>query len=117
MKKKIINIAGCIVAKWILHNCDDGLVVKRRGGAEQIIKVFSAPAYRNIIKPSIKKISEGLFRVGDVVTDDGYYGEIVITNIQENWIKGYSLKDGMVFNNLDSRQFKRVVGYVDLKID
>ncbi len=79
-------------------------------------EVFSAPAYRNIIKPIIKKISGGLFRVGDVVTDDGHYGEIVITNIQDNWIRGYSLKDGMVFNNLDSRQFKRVVGYVDLKI-
>ena len=117
IRQKIINNVGCAAARWILHNCDDGLVVKRRGGAEQIIKVFSAPAYRNIIKPIIKKISEGLFRVGDVVTDDGYYGEIVITNIQDNWIKGYSLKDGMVFNNLDSRQFKRVVGYVDLKID
>ena len=116
MRQKIINIIGCLVAKWILHNCDDGLVIKRRGGAEQIIKVFSAPAYRNIIKPIIKKISKGLFRVGDVVTDDGHYGEIVITNIQDNWIRGYSLKDGMVFNNLDSRNFKRVVGYVDLKI-
>lgn len=117
MKKKIINTIGCIVAKWILTNTKEGLVIKRKGGAEQIIKVFSVPAYKNIIKPIIKKISDGLFRVGDVVTDDGYYGEIVITNIQDNWIKGYSLKDGMVFNNLDSRQFKRVVGYVDLKID
>lgn len=116
MRQKIINAIGCLVAKWILHNCDDGLVIKRRGGEEQIIKVFSTPAYRNIIKPIIKKISEGMFRVGDVATDDGYYGEIVITNIQDNWIRGYSLKDGMVFNNLDSRKFKRVVGYVDLKI-
>lgn len=54
MRQKIINTIGCLVAKWILHNCDDGLVIKRRGGAEQIIKVFSTPAYRNIIKPAIK---------------------------------------------------------------
>ena len=46
----------------------------------------------------------------------GRISKIVITNIQDNWIRGYSLKDGMVFNNLDSRKFKRVVGYVDLKI-
>lgn len=116
MKKKVINTIGCIVAKWILTNTEEGLVIKRKGGAEQIIKVFSVPAYKNIIKPIIKRAAEGLFRVGDVVTDDGYYGEIVITNIQDNWIRGYSLKDGMVFNNLDSRKFKRVVGYVDLKI-
>ncbi len=54
MRQKIINAIGCLVAKWILHNYDDGLVIKRKGGAEQIIKVFSAPAYRNIIKPAIK---------------------------------------------------------------
>lgn len=54
MRQKIINAIGCLVAKWILHNCDDGLVIKRRGGAEQIIKVFSVPAYKNVIKPAIK---------------------------------------------------------------
>lgn len=55
MKKKIINGIGCLIAKWILHNCDDGLVVKRKGGAKQIIKVFSVQAYRNIIKPAIHR--------------------------------------------------------------
>lgn len=44
MKKKMINIAGCIVAKWILTNTKEGLVIKRKAGAEQIIKVFSVPA-------------------------------------------------------------------------
>lgn len=58
MKKKIINAVGCLAAKWILHNCDDGLVIKRKGGAEQIIKVFSVPAYKNIIKPAIRRQSE-----------------------------------------------------------
>lgn len=54
MRQKIINAIGCLVTKWILHNFDDGLVVKRKGGAEQIIKVFSVPVYRNVIKPAIK---------------------------------------------------------------
>lgn len=55
MKKKIVNAIGCMIAKWILHNFEDGLVIKRRGGAEQIIKVFSVQAYKNIIKPAIHR--------------------------------------------------------------
>ena len=54
MKKKIINIVGCIIAKWILANTKDGLVVKRKGGSVQIIKVFSVQAYKNIIQPAIR---------------------------------------------------------------
>lgn len=55
MKKKIVNTIGCLMAKWILHNFEDGLVIKRRGGADQIIKVFSVQAYENIIKPAIHR--------------------------------------------------------------
>lgn len=116
MKQRIVNAIGCVVARWILSNMKEGLVVKRKGGADQIIKVFSVPAYKNIIRPAIKRMKEGPFRVGDVVTDNGYYREIVITDIRNGVIKGYALKDGMVFSGLDSRKFKRVVGHVDLKI-
>lgn len=55
MKNKIINAIGCLIAKWILHNCDDGLVIKRKGGADQVIKVFSLQAYKNVIKPVIHR--------------------------------------------------------------
>ncbi|MBP3469743.1 MAG: hypothetical protein J6K26_09545 [Lachnospiraceae bacterium] len=55
MKKKVINALGCMVARWILRNCDDGLVIKRRGGADQIIKVFSVQAYRNVVRPAIRR--------------------------------------------------------------
>ncbi len=72
IKGKIINKIGCFVARWILHNCDDGLVIKRKGGAKQIIKIFSEPAYRNVIKPAIYKATE-VIKVGDVVTDNGYH--------------------------------------------
>lgn len=51
--KRIVNGIGCVAAKWILHNCDDGLIINRKGGARQIIKVFAEPAYRNMIKPAI----------------------------------------------------------------
>lgn len=75
-KQRIINKAGCFVAKWILHNCDDGLIIKRKGGSRQIIKVFPELAYRNMIKPAIHKATE-VIKVGDVVTDNGYHGEVV----------------------------------------
>lgn len=55
MKDRIINAIGCLVAKWILHNFDDGLVIKRRGGADQVIKVFSLQAYKNVIRPVIHR--------------------------------------------------------------
>ena len=55
MKNWIINKIGCLIARWIIHNCEDGLVIKRQSGSRQIIKVFSEPAYRNFIKPAICK--------------------------------------------------------------
>lgn len=39
IKKEIVNVVGSAVAKWVLHY-DDGLIVIRKGGARQIIKVF-----------------------------------------------------------------------------
>lgn len=117
MKKRIINEIGCLIARWILHNCKDGLVIKRKGGADQIIKVFSAQAYKNIIVPAVRRTVEEPFRTGDVVTDNGYYGEIVITCINNGFFEGYGRKDGAVFSGLDIKKFKKIVGYVDLKID
>lgn len=116
MKEKIINFIGCFIARWIIGSFKDGLVVKRKAGAEQIITVFSVQAYKNVIIPAIRRTVDGPFRVGDVVTDNGYFGEIVITGITNGALRGYSRKDGMVFNGLDSQKFKRVVGHVDLKI-
>ncbi|MDE7444780.1 MAG: hypothetical protein K2N15_03635 [Lachnospiraceae bacterium] len=116
MKQRIINAVGCVVAKWILSNTADGLRVKRKGSAKQIIKVFSVQAYDNVIRPAIRRTVEGPFKAGDVVTDNGYYGEIVITRIDNGFIYGYGIKDGAIFSRLDVRNFKRVVGHVDLKI-
>lgn len=117
MKQKIINAVGCVVAKWILHNCVDGLVIRRKGGAEQIIKVFSVPAYKNVIRPAIRRVKEGPFQAGDVVTDKGYYGEIVITYINDNGLfHGYALEDGVSFRGLNIKNFTRVVGHVDVKV-
>ncbi|MFG6349570.1 MAG: hypothetical protein K1W15_12785, partial [Lachnospiraceae bacterium] len=114
-RDRLINSAGCLAAKWILHNCGDGLVIKRRGGAKQIIKVYSEPAYRNVIKPAIHKATE-VIKVGDVVTDNGYHGEVVVTCIDYDTFRGYYLADGIVVSGLRLEDFKKIVAHVDLKI-
>ena len=115
-RDRLINSAGCLVAKWVLHNCDDGLVIKRKGGAEQIIKIFSEPAYRNLIKPAIHKATE-VIKVGDVVTDNGYHGEVVVTCIDYDTFRGYYLADGIVVSGLRLEDFKKIVAHIDLKIE
>lgn len=116
IKHKIINEAGCVIARWILHNCDDGLVIKRKARAEQIIKVFSAQAYRNIIKPAIHKSTE-VIKVGDVVTDNGYHQKVVVTCIDYDTFRGYYLADGCVVSGLKLEDFKKIVSHIDLKIE
>ncbi len=115
-RDRLINSAGCLAAKWILHNCGDGLVIKRRGGAKQIIKVYSEPAYRNVIKPAIHKATE-VIKVGDVVTDNGYHGEVVVTCIDYDTFRGYYLADGIVVSGLRLEDFKKIVAHIDLKIE
>lgn len=55
LKRMVVNSLGCLAARWVLQNCNDGLIVSRKGGARQVIKAFSEPAYRNMIKPAIHK--------------------------------------------------------------
>lgn len=114
-RNRIINSAGCLVTKWILHNCRDGLVIKRRGGAKQIIKIFSEPAYRNVIKPAIHKATE-VIKVGDVVTDNGCHGEVVVTRIYCGLFQGYYKEDGVTVSALRLEHFKKTTAHVDLKI-
>ncbi len=113
--KKLVNGMGCIAAKWILHNCEDGLVIIRKGGAKQIIKVFDEPAYKNIIKPAIFKATDQI-KVGDVVTDDGYCGEVVVTTINGEYFRGYYRADGVPVAGLKLKDFEKIVNHVDLKI-
>lgn len=114
-RDRLINSAGCLVARWVLHNCDDGLVIKRKGGAEQIIKIFSEPAYRNVIKPAIHKATE-VIKVGDVVTDNGYHGEVVVTCINYDTFRGFYKADGVTVSGLRLEDFKKIVAHIDLKI-
>ncbi len=111
----LINSTGCLIARWVLHN-DDDLVIERKGGARQVIKVYSEPAYRNVIKPAIYKATE-VIKVGDVVTDNGYHGKVVVTCIDYGTFKGYYLADGCLVYGLKLEDFKKIVSHIDLKIE
>lgn len=115
IRKIIANRIGCLVARWILHNCEDGFVINRKGGATQIIKVFSEPAYRNVIKPAIHKATE-VIKVGDVVTDNGYNGEVVVTRIKNDEFEGYYRVDGAAVAGLEVKKFRKIIGHVDVKV-
>lgn len=114
--KRIINNIGCLLAKWILHNCDDGLIIKRKGGARQIIKVFAEPAYRNMIKPAIHKATE-VIKVGDVVMRNGCHMKVVVTRIYGNKFCGYYLENGLTISGLDIGDLKKIVSHIDVKIE
>lgn len=114
IRQNIVNKIGCAVVWWILHNCSDGLAIKRKGGAEQVIKVFSVQAYRNIIKPIISPKHSDI-KVGDVVTAP-YHGQVVVTRIRGNLIDGYYRADGVPVSGLEAGKFKKLVGYVDVKV-
>ena len=90
-------------------------LLPEKGGAKQIIKVFAEPAYKNIIKPAIFKATEQI-RVGDVVTDDGYCGEVVVTTIDGEYFRGYYRADGVPVAGLKLKNFEKIVNHVDLKI-
>lgn len=53
IKQALINKIGVFMARYIIRNCDDGLVITRKSGMQQVIKVYSVPAYKNFIKPAI----------------------------------------------------------------
>ena len=106
IKKRIINKIGCFVAWWILHYYDDGLIVDRKAGARQIIKVFAEPAYRNVVRPAIHKTA-GVISVGDIVTDDGYYGDTVVTYVGQDTFRGRCLADGRLMAGLMIKDFKK----------
>ena len=114
IKDKIINAIGCIVCRWVISCYGDGLVVHRKGGAVQRIKVFSDAAYRNIIKPSYTRTKDTI-QVGDVIKGP-YYGEVVVTCIRGDLIDGYHRADGVPVRSLPAEEFKKLVGHVDVKV-
>lgn len=60
---KIKNTIGILIAKYIIRKTledskIEGWIITRKNGSKQIIKVFSLPAYKNMIRPAIGRIGE-----------------------------------------------------------
>lgn len=58
MKKKIKNAIGILIVRYIIHAYEEGWIVTRKNGTQQIIKVFSKPAYENVVRPAIRRKAE-----------------------------------------------------------
>ena len=62
IKNRVKNAIGILIAKYIIHKTlnsnTEGWIITRKNGSKQIIKVFSLPAYKNIIRPAIGRIGE-----------------------------------------------------------
>ncbi len=62
MKNRIKNAIGILIVRHILsrtlHDNTEGWIVTRKNGTKQIIKVFSLPAYKNIIRPALGRKGE-----------------------------------------------------------
>ncbi len=68
-----------------------------------------------VIKPAIYKATE-VIKVGDVVTDNGCHGEVVVTRIYCGLFQGYYKEDGVTVSALRLEHFKKTTAHVDLKI-
>ncbi|MCM1218078.1 MAG: hypothetical protein NC548_26630, partial [Lachnospiraceae bacterium] len=56
-----------------------------------------------------KAIKESRIVAGDVVTDNGYHGEVVITQISKSGIfQGYYVVDGVTVKGLDISKFVKI---------
>ena len=62
IRNKIRNAVGILVVRYILgsdlHDNTEGWIVTRKNGSKQIIKVFSLPAYKKIIRPALGRKEE-----------------------------------------------------------
>lgn len=56
-----------------------------------------------------KKIRKSRIEAGDVVTDDGYHGQVVITRIdKKGYFEGYYVADGVTVNGLEIKDFVKI---------
>lgn len=63
ISNRIKNVIGIVIAKYIIRKTledgkIEGWIITRKNGSKQIIKVFSLPAYKNMVRPAIGRIGE-----------------------------------------------------------
>lgn len=56
-----------------------------------------------------KKIRKSRIEAGDVVTDNGYHGQVVITRIdKKGYFEGYYVVDGVTVKGLEIKDFVKI---------
>ena len=56
-----------------------------------------------------KKIRKSRIEAGDVVTDNGYHGQVVITRIdKKGYFEGYYVADGVTVKGLEIKDFVKI---------
>ena len=56
-----------------------------------------------------KEIQESRIEAGDVVTDNGYHGQVVITRIdKKGYFEGYYVVDGVTVKGLEIKDFVKI---------
>lgn len=55
MRKKIKNLIGIVIVRYILGTGTEGWLVTRKSGEQQVIKVYSKQAYENVVRPITHK--------------------------------------------------------------
>lgn len=62
IRNRIKNAIGIMIVRYAigrdLHDNTEGWIVTRKNGSRQIIKVFSLPVYKNIIRPALGRKGE-----------------------------------------------------------
>lgn len=53
--KKIKNLIGNCIVRYILSTGTEGWLVTRKNGTQQVIKVYSRQAYENVVRPITHK--------------------------------------------------------------
>lgn len=53
--KKIKNAIGIMIVRYIIHTGEEGWLVTRKSGTQQVIKVYSKQAYENVVRPAVEK--------------------------------------------------------------
>ncbi len=53
--KKIKNLIGIAIVRYILKTGTEGWLVTRKSGKQYVIKIYSRQAYENVIRPITHK--------------------------------------------------------------
>lgn len=80
-----------------MMDCDTGLIAELLKENREAFTITITKDALTRIKDALieKKARESRIEVGDVVSDFGYHGEVVITKIEGNRFCGYYVTDGL----------------------